>query len=144
MSDPRHDPDDTAGETLEPRHRGLGFLGWRANWPGILLMALGAILLLAASAADLATGLAARRRVRTLFRRKELCESASACIGLLDTKAMPGEGGETRRRRSNRPGNSQVQGPARPQHSGKRPKGPPKEKARTFGRNSQVQGTEGA
>ena len=47
LSDPRHDTAVTAGETLEPRHRGLGFLGWRANWPGILLMALGAILLLA-------------------------------------------------------------------------------------------------
>ena len=42
-------------------------------------------------------------------------------MGPHDTKAVPGEGGETRRRRSNRPGNSQVQGPARPQHSGKRP-----------------------
>ena len=39
----------------------------------------------------------------------------------LHSKAMPGEGGVTRRRRSNRPGNSQVPGPARPQHSGKRP-----------------------
>ena len=47
MSDPRHDPGDTAEETLEPRQRDLGFLGWRANWPGILLLVLGAILLLA-------------------------------------------------------------------------------------------------
>ena len=31
--------------TLEPRRRGVGFLGLEANWPGILLMAIGAILL---------------------------------------------------------------------------------------------------
>jgi hypothetical protein len=47
MSDPGHKPGDKAGETLEPRHRGLGFLGWKANWPGFLLMAAGALLLLA-------------------------------------------------------------------------------------------------
>ena len=33
------------GDTLEPPRRGLGFLGREANWPGILLMAVGAILL---------------------------------------------------------------------------------------------------
>jgi len=32
-------------DTLEPPRRGLGFLGVGANWPGILLMAIGAILL---------------------------------------------------------------------------------------------------
>jgi len=31
--------------TLEPPRRGLGFLGIGANWPGILLMAIGAVLL---------------------------------------------------------------------------------------------------
>jgi hypothetical protein len=31
--------------TLEPRRRGVGFLGLEANWPGILLMVIGAILL---------------------------------------------------------------------------------------------------
>jgi hypothetical protein len=31
--------------TLEPPRRGLGFLGVGANWPGILLMAIGAVLL---------------------------------------------------------------------------------------------------
>jgi len=31
--------------TLEPPRRGLGFLGFGSNWPGILLMAIGAILL---------------------------------------------------------------------------------------------------
>ena len=35
-----------AGDTLEPSRRGVGFLGLEANWPGILLMAIGAILLL--------------------------------------------------------------------------------------------------
>ena len=29
--------------TLEPPRRGLGFLGVGTNWPGILLMAIGAI-----------------------------------------------------------------------------------------------------
>jgi hypothetical protein len=32
-------------DTLEPPRRGLGFLGLRTNWPGILLIAIGAILL---------------------------------------------------------------------------------------------------
>jgi hypothetical protein len=31
--------------TLEPRRRGVGFLGLGTNWPGILLMAIGAVLL---------------------------------------------------------------------------------------------------
>lgn len=31
--------------TLEPPRRGLGFLGVGANWPGIVLMAIGAVLL---------------------------------------------------------------------------------------------------
>jgi hypothetical protein len=45
MSDP--EPDPNGGErTLEPRHRGLGFLGWRANWPGLAMVAVGALLLL--------------------------------------------------------------------------------------------------
>ena len=35
-----------AGETLEPTRRGVGFLGVAANWPGLLLMAIGAVLLL--------------------------------------------------------------------------------------------------
>ena len=34
-----------ARDTLEPPRRGVGFLGLEANWPGILLMAVGAILL---------------------------------------------------------------------------------------------------
>jgi hypothetical protein len=32
-------------DTLEPPRRGLGFLGIGTNWPGILLMAIGAVLL---------------------------------------------------------------------------------------------------
>jgi hypothetical protein len=32
-------------DTLEPPRRGLGFLGFGTNWPGILLMAIGAVLL---------------------------------------------------------------------------------------------------
>ena len=33
--------------TLEPRRRGLGFLGVGTNWPGFLMMAIGAVLLVA-------------------------------------------------------------------------------------------------
>jgi hypothetical protein len=33
-------------DTLEPSRRGVRFLGLGANWPGILLMAIGAVLLL--------------------------------------------------------------------------------------------------
>ncbi|MGX5849936.1 hypothetical protein ACWGTO_22940 [Mesorhizobium sp. PL10] len=36
----------TTGPTLEPRRRGLGFLGLSQNWPGLLMMAVGVILLL--------------------------------------------------------------------------------------------------
>ncbi|AZO43173.1 MULTISPECIES: hypothetical protein [Mesorhizobium] len=36
----------TSGPTLEPRRRGLGFLGLSQNWPGLLMMAVGVILLL--------------------------------------------------------------------------------------------------
>lgn len=38
----------TPGPTLEPRQRGLGFLGLSQNWPGLLMMAVGIILLLLA------------------------------------------------------------------------------------------------
>ena len=33
--------------TLEPRHRSLAFLGPKANWPALLLIAIGALLLIA-------------------------------------------------------------------------------------------------
>ncbi|WFU44871.1 hypothetical protein QA640_21875 [Bradyrhizobium sp. CB82] len=39
---------DSAGDvrgTLEPPRRGLRFLGFKSNWPGVLLMALGAMLM---------------------------------------------------------------------------------------------------
>ncbi|CCV06014.1 conserved hypothetical protein [Mesorhizobium metallidurans STM 2683] len=38
----------TPGPTLEPRRRGLGFLGLSQNWPGLLMMGVGIILLLSA------------------------------------------------------------------------------------------------
>jgi len=34
------------GPTLEPRRRGLGFLGLSQNWPGLLMIGIGLILLL--------------------------------------------------------------------------------------------------
>ena len=33
-------------DTLEPSRRGMRFLGLGANWPGLVLMAIGAVLLL--------------------------------------------------------------------------------------------------
>jgi hypothetical protein len=39
----------TPGPTLEPSRRGLRFLGLATNWPGLLMMAAGAILLLSAA-----------------------------------------------------------------------------------------------
>jgi hypothetical protein len=36
----------TPGPTLEPGRRGLGFLGLSQNWPGLLMMAVGVLLLL--------------------------------------------------------------------------------------------------
>jgi hypothetical protein len=45
MSDPAANPNDAGKRTLEPRHRGLGFLGWRANWPGLVMAATGGLLL---------------------------------------------------------------------------------------------------
>ena len=46
MSDPRPNPGDAGRPTLEPRHRGLAFLGLGANWPRLALAVLGAALLL--------------------------------------------------------------------------------------------------
>lgn len=40
----------TPGPTLEPQRRGLRFLGLGANWPGLLMIAAGAVLLLSAVA----------------------------------------------------------------------------------------------
>ncbi|PBC05111.1 hypothetical protein [Mesorhizobium sp. WSM3860] len=36
----------TPGPTLEPRRRGLRFLGLSQNWPGLAMMAVGIVLLL--------------------------------------------------------------------------------------------------
>ena len=47
LSDPGPNPNDTARPTLEPRHRGVGFLGLKANWPGIAMVLLGALLIFA-------------------------------------------------------------------------------------------------
>ena len=44
LSDSHTDP--LAGRTLEPSHRGLRFLGLGQTWPGLLLIAIGAIVLL--------------------------------------------------------------------------------------------------
>ncbi len=44
MSEPRSKPDGTP--TLEPRRRTLGFLGVRANWPGLAMIVVGVVLLL--------------------------------------------------------------------------------------------------
>jgi len=37
---------DPAGLTLEPNRRGLRFLGVKANWPGVALIVVGALMLL--------------------------------------------------------------------------------------------------
>ncbi|GLQ53129.1 hypothetical protein [Devosia nitrariae] len=41
LSDSRASPDDPAGTTLEPQRRSMGFLGLKANWPGLLVAAVG-------------------------------------------------------------------------------------------------------
>ena len=46
MSDPAPNPDDPETSTLEPRHRGVGFLGLKANWPGVVMVIVGALMLL--------------------------------------------------------------------------------------------------
>lgn len=40
----------TPGVTLEPRRQGVAFFGLRRNWPGMALMAAGAVLLLLGAA----------------------------------------------------------------------------------------------
>jgi hypothetical protein len=39
------DPSRPVRDTLEPPRRGMRFLGLGTNWPGILLLAIGAVLL---------------------------------------------------------------------------------------------------
>ncbi|MFT2213932.1 hypothetical protein [Rhizobium giardinii] len=46
LSDPSKPIEGAASPTLEPRRQGLGFLGVSRNWPGLGLMAAGAILLI--------------------------------------------------------------------------------------------------
>lgn len=45
LSDPKPNPSDTAGRTLEPRHRGTRFLGIAVNWPGLAMIAAGVLLI---------------------------------------------------------------------------------------------------
>lgn len=47
LSDPGPNPNDTGRPTLEPRHRGVGFLGLKANLPGILMIVAGILLIFA-------------------------------------------------------------------------------------------------
>ena len=46
MSKPRNAPGNPSGPTLEPAGRSMGFLSVKSNWPGILAMVVGAILVL--------------------------------------------------------------------------------------------------
>jgi hypothetical protein len=46
MSDPHANPNDTGEPTLEPRQGGFRFLGVKDNWPGLLMMVIGALMLL--------------------------------------------------------------------------------------------------
>lgn len=46
MSDPHTHARDPAGLTLEPRHSGMSVLGLKSNWPGIVIAAVGALMLL--------------------------------------------------------------------------------------------------
>ncbi|TPK99109.1 hypothetical protein FJ938_24440 [Mesorhizobium sp. B2-4-14] len=39
----------TPGPTLEPRRRGFGFLGFSRNWPGLLMIAVGIVLMLSSA-----------------------------------------------------------------------------------------------
>ena len=49
LSDARPTRSGVASDTLEPQPRSSGF-GLKANWPGLALIALGAVLLLAGAA----------------------------------------------------------------------------------------------
>ncbi|MDK1488470.1 hypothetical protein QN219_00120 [Sinorhizobium sp. 7-81] len=46
LSGPSRATESGTGPTLEPARQGLGFLGLVRNWPGMALMAIGAVLLL--------------------------------------------------------------------------------------------------
>ncbi|MDR6635972.1 hypothetical protein J2X72_004786 [Phyllobacterium sp. 1468] len=49
MSEPHSRNGESAG--LEPPHRGMRFLGLKANWPGLVVAAIGALMLLLPSGA---------------------------------------------------------------------------------------------
>lgn len=46
LSEPHRSSENGVGPTLEPPQQGLAFLGLTRNWPGLALMAVGAILLI--------------------------------------------------------------------------------------------------
>ena len=46
LSEPHATGYEPGSVTLEPEHRGMRFLGVKANWPGIVLVVAGALLLL--------------------------------------------------------------------------------------------------
>jgi hypothetical protein len=46
LSEPHPTAYDPRGVTLEPQHRGMRFLGLHENWPGIVMLVIGALLLL--------------------------------------------------------------------------------------------------
>jgi uncharacterized iron-regulated membrane protein len=46
LSDPHRSKHGSSQPTLEPRQQGVRFLGLGRNWPGLAMMAVGAILLI--------------------------------------------------------------------------------------------------
>ena len=46
LSEPHRSGGADAKPTLEPRRQGIGFLSLTRNWPGVAMMAVGAILLI--------------------------------------------------------------------------------------------------
>jgi hypothetical protein len=46
LSDPDPNPTDTVQPTLEPRHRGMRFLGLSVNWPGLAMFVGGLVLII--------------------------------------------------------------------------------------------------
>lgn len=52
LSDAGRRRSPAAADTLEPGRRGVRFLGLASNWPGLVLIAVGVFLLIAAAGAD--------------------------------------------------------------------------------------------
>ncbi|MEZ2131874.1 MULTISPECIES: hypothetical protein [unclassified Sinorhizobium] len=46
LSEPHRSPESGGAPTLEPPQQGLAFLGLTRNWPGLAMIAVGAILLI--------------------------------------------------------------------------------------------------